>query len=242
MRPVNRGDSPQDQDFDDYRNAFPELASRLGFYCSYCERRIATNLAVEHIQPKKLPQYAHLKGRWENFLLGCVNCNSTKLNKDVVLSRFLLPDRDNTQFAYLYPQDGKVTVNSTKLSDDQASLAENTLTLVGLDKAIDEIADENGQMVAIDRVGQRMETWLIALDSRIDLESAPTNEMRRQVVRTALGHGYFSIWMTAFAGDHEMQRQFIDSFPGTARDCFDNQTFLAVSPRPANGLADGSKV
>jgi 5-methylcytosine-specific restriction endonuclease McrA len=78
MRPVFRNASPQADDYDDYRHSFPELVGRIGMYCSYCERRIATNLAVEHIQPKSLPAYAHLAGRWNNFLLGCVNCNSTK--------------------------------------------------------------------------------------------------------------------------------------------------------------------
>lgn len=73
MRPIERGPSPRATDFDDYRDAFPELASRLGSYCSFCERRIPTNLAVEHIQPKALPAYAALVGRWDNFLLACVN-------------------------------------------------------------------------------------------------------------------------------------------------------------------------
>lgn len=73
MRPVVRGASPQAGDFKNYRDAFAELAGRIGMFCSYCERRIATQLAVEHIQPKAL--YEHLQGRWDNFLLGCVNCN-----------------------------------------------------------------------------------------------------------------------------------------------------------------------
>ena len=74
MRPVLRGDSPQTGDFDDYRDAFGELASRIGIFCSYCERRIATQVAVEHIQPKDGP-FGHpdLERRGENFLLGCVN-------------------------------------------------------------------------------------------------------------------------------------------------------------------------
>jgi len=69
MRPVRRGGSPQPDDFDPYTDAKPDLISRLGGYCSYCERRIAANLAVEHIQPKKLPAYQDLEGRWENFCL-----------------------------------------------------------------------------------------------------------------------------------------------------------------------------
>lgn len=49
MRPVLRGDSPQAMDFANYRDAFGELASRIDMFCSYCERRIVTQLAVEHI-------------------------------------------------------------------------------------------------------------------------------------------------------------------------------------------------
>src|SRR5271157_2553705 len=107
MRPVLRGNSPQAADYDNYRDAFGELTGRIGMFCSYCERRIPTQLAVEHIQPKGLPAYAHLQGRWENFLLGCVNCNSTKGDKDVVLADVLLPDRDNTAAAYEYTMDPK---------------------------------------------------------------------------------------------------------------------------------------
>ncbi len=111
MRPVRRGASPRTTDFADYAQAKPELVSRLGSYCSYCERRIPTNLAVEHLQPKRGPSgHPDLAGRWENFLLACVNCNSTKGDKPVVLADVLLPDRDNTFAAYTYTEDGKVSV------------------------------------------------------------------------------------------------------------------------------------
>jgi uncharacterized protein (TIGR02646 family) len=241
MRPIDRGDSPQDEDFDNYRDAFPNLVSRMGFFCSYCERRIATNLAVEHIQPKNLPQYEHLVGRWDNFLLGCVNCNSTKLNRDVVFDELLLPDRDNTGHAYHYVEDGTIEI-SDLLSVDQAVLAEKTLWLTGLDKPISEVEDENGQLVAVDRVGQRMETWLIALMSRDELDASPSDGLRRQVVLTALAQGYFSIWMSVFSDDVEMRTRFVNEFPGTATDCFDAVALTTVSPRPDNGLEGASKV
>jgi uncharacterized protein (TIGR02646 family) len=108
MRPVSKGTSPEPGDFEDYEDAKPYLLSRLGHFCSYCERRIATNLAVEHIQPKGLPQYAALERNWDNFLLGCVNCKSTKGDKDVPLDKFYLPDRDNTFAAFDYQPDGTV--------------------------------------------------------------------------------------------------------------------------------------
>ncbi len=63
MRPIRRGASPRPGDFANYRDALPDLVSRLGRYCSYCERLIPVQLAVEHIQPKGLPAYQALIGR-----------------------------------------------------------------------------------------------------------------------------------------------------------------------------------
>jgi uncharacterized protein (TIGR02646 family) len=229
------------EDYENYRDAFGELVSRIGMFCSYCERRIATQLAVEHIQPKRLPAYRHLKGRWENFLLGCVNCNSTKGDKDVVLSEVLLPDRDNTAAAYDYTRDGKITVQ-IGLTPQQQEMARRTLSLTGLDKRVSEVNDSNGRRVAMDRMAQRMEIWLIAEDSRSDLQAQPTDEFRRQVARTATGHGFFSIWMTVFRDDAAVRKMLIDEFTGTAIDCFDEDTTQCISPRPANSLAGGGKL
>ncbi len=241
MRPVIRGASPRNDDFDDYRDAFGELVSRLGQYCSYCERRIPTNLAVEHIQPKSLPLYEDLEGRWDNFLLACVNCNSTKGSKDVVLSDTFLPDRDNTAFAFEYPPDGTIAIRSG-LTPTQTHIAEATLKLTGLDKSVSEVIDSNGDLVAIDRVGQRMEVRLIAQMSRDDLDSNPTEEFRRQIARTATGHGFFSIWMNVFETDLVVRKFLIEAFNGTASDCFDLASTSFISPRPPAGLVGESKI
>lgn len=241
MRPVLRGNSPQAADYDDYRDAFGELAARLGFFCSYCERRINTVLAVEHIQPKGLPVYQHLEGRWENFLLGCVNCNATKKDKDVVLKQVLLPDRDNTAAAYTYTMDGKIEVQAS-LNARQKAMARRTLALTGLDKPISAVKDANGQLVAIDRVGQRMQAWLLAQDSKTDLQANLNDAFRRQIARTAKENGHFSIWMAVFHDDLAVRRLLIEEFEGTAKDCFHPKTTLPVTPRPDTGLAHGSKV
>jgi len=240
MRPVTRGQSPRADDFGDYRDAFGELVSRIGIFCSYCERRIATQLAVEHIQPKGLPAYAHLERRWENFLLGCVNCNSTKSDKDVILEGLLLPDRDNTAAAYDYTMDGKVTVRGD-LTPAQQAMAGQTLTLTGLDRRASSVLDSNGKLVAVDRVAQRMEVWLIALESKSDLYLHPNDAFRRQIARTAVGHGFFSIWMAVFDGDVAVRKLLIEEFQA-ASDCFDPDRTATISPRPANGLAFGGKI
>lgn len=242
MRPILRGDSPQSSDYSDYRDSFPELVSRIGPFCSYCERRIATQLAVEHIQPKDGPYgRPDLKGKWENFLLGCVNCNSTKGAKKVQIAEVFLPDRDNTAAAFNYTMNGDVVPNDS-LNSTQLRVARNTLSLVGLDKRLDQVLDSNGNLVAIDRVAQRMEAWLIAVESRNDLELNPSDSFRRQIARAALGHGFFTIWMTVFQDDPIVRSLLIGAFGGTATDCFDSNSTRTISPRPSNGLADGSKV
>jgi len=241
MRAIHRGASPRLNDYDEYRDSFTELSARLGMYCSYCERRIATQLAVEHIQPKALLKYRYLQGKWENFLLGCVNCNSTKGKKDVVLSEVLLPDRDNTSAAYKYTPDGRIEIADT-LTAPQQAMAGATLKLTGLDKRISEVYDSAGELVAIDRVAQRMETWLIAESSKDDLQANPSNGFRRQIVRTARAQGFFSIWMTVFGDDLVLRRMLIEEFPGTAGDCFDPNTTQPIIPRPPNTLANGCKV
>jgi hypothetical protein len=244
MRPVRRGPSPQANDFDPYDEAKPFLIARLGCYCSYCERRIANLLAVEHIQPKGLPAYAHLIGCWDNFLLGCINCNSTKNNKPVVLADIFLPDRDNTFVAFTYSPDGKVTPSQVVINAGLGAIAQRTLALTGLDKSISLALDENGKQVAIDRVSQRMEVWGIAQEVKADVDAYPDNEaVKRGAVRTAQGHGFFSIWLTVFQDNQDMCNRLVDAFAGTrASGCFDAITADVVTPAPnPDGLAGGGK-
>ncbi|NJD08493.1 MAG: HNH endonuclease [Methylococcaceae bacterium] len=244
MRPVRRGPSPVTKDFDDYTKALPDLIARIGRYCSYCERPILTQLAVEHIQPKSLPHYEHLRGRWENFLLSCVNCNSTKKDKDVQLSAILLPDRDNTFAAFTYRADGSI-VPAAGLADPVKQQAQDTLALTGLEKRPADALDENGKRVAIDRVSRRMEVWAITEDVRADLLADTDNAaLQRAAIRTAQASGFFSIWMKVFEGEPAMRNRLIDAFGGTrASGCFDAATGASVSPAPnPDGLPDGGKI
>ncbi|WP_321853991.1 HNH endonuclease [Paraburkholderia tropica] len=245
MRPVRRGDSPQQDDFDPYAKAQPFLISRLGPYCSYCERRISTSLAVEHIQPKGLPAFAHLEGSWENYLLACVNCNSTKKDKNVVLQDILLPDRDNTFAAYAYTKDGRVVPSQASIAAGFQAMASATLKLTGLDRQSSVVVDENGKEIALDRAAQRKEVWLVAIDASNDIAAEPESQgLRNATVRTALGYGFFSIWMAAFSNDLDMRLRFIKAFSGTEESgCFDAVTTQLVSPAPnPDGLVGGAKL
>lgn len=105
MRPVERGPSPtrptsrgtqvpiQGKDYSFFR---PYLIARLGEYCSYCEVPLGLNLAVEHMLSKT---ESINENDWNNFLLGCTNCNSHKRAKtkseDSVLDNFVWPSIDN---------------------------------------------------------------------------------------------------------------------------------------------------
>lgn len=241
MRPIFRGDSPQVGDFTPYTNAQHLLISRLGHYCSYCERRVATNLAVEHLQPKGDARYSHLIGRWENFLLACVNCNSTKGEKNVSYQDLFMPDRDNTFAAFFYPPDGSIIPSNLCNTPDLVAQATATLKLTGLDKPSSNVTDENGIQVYLDRAGQRQETWLTALEAKKDVDDNPTvDAVKRATIRAALACGFFSIWMTVFSGNTDMRNRLINAFKGTrASGCFDSNTSLEISPSPNLGALDG---
>jgi uncharacterized protein (TIGR02646 family) len=238
MRPVTRGASPVAEEFRKYEDAFPYLVARLAMYCSYCERYMPTSLAVEHVQPKS--RYPARERSWENFLLGCTNCNSTKGDRDVLLDALLLPDRDNTFAAYEYREDGQVAP-AAHLAADAQTLAERTLELTGQNTRRGLPRDPNLRLVALDRIAQRRQTWLMAEISRADLRNAPSDALRRAIVNLALKAGFFSIWMKVFENDAGMRRRFIDAFPGTAQDCFDGRT-RPISPRPPNGLDHAGKL
>ena len=244
MRPIQRGPSPYPVDLENYKDAKPHLVARMGPYCSYCERRVNTMLAVEHIQPKDLPAYRNLIGCWGNFLLACFNCNSCKTDNDVVLADVLLPDRDNTFLAFSYLPDGSV-IPAPDLSESEKRMAAKSLEVTGLDKKASAIRDENGKEVALDRVSQRMQAWLNAEASLADFQTGPGNAaLRSQIVRNATATGFFSIWMTVFASEVDMRNRLIDAFEGTRRSgCFDPITTLPVSPAPnPDRLGQGGKI
>ncbi|WCN14765.1 HNH endonuclease [Marinomonas mediterranea] len=233
MRPVRKGSSPTQGDFDQYEDAKPDLISRLGEYCSYCERRIPTNLAIEHLEPKKgVYGKPELERKWSNFLLACVNCNSTKRDKQVEFDQLFFPDRDNTFYAFEYLPDGTVKpANSLSLRNKK--IANNILRLVGLDKT-----DTN-------RFRQRMSAWMNAESSKALLNTTDTPLLRNHIANvSAKSVGYFSVWMRVFENDSDMISRLIQAFEGTAESgCFNITTGEPVTPSPnLDQLENGGKV
>lgn len=245
MRPVRKGASPITADFNQYQDAKTDLVSRLGLYCSYCERKINTLLAVEHIEPKKgvfgQPQ---LEKQWSNFLLACANCNACKSSKKVNFKRLIFPDRDQSYYAYIYQEDGTIALNPA-LSARQQVVARNTLRLVGLDKPLQVYYDSNDEQVALDRSGQRMEVFGIAQVALSLLQAEPLSaSVKDAIVMMALPTGFFSIWMNIFDAYPDMKVRFVKAFKGTEESgCFDMATGNAITPAPnPDGLIHGGKI
>jgi len=222
MRPVVRGPWPKDEQgneiqYKEYANARKELIARIGECCSYCEMHLDSALAIEHVRPKKPKGVAsNIASRvldWNNFLLACTNCNSTKGSKDVEINEYFWPDRDNT-FRVLHYAEGGVVEPADFLSEMDKQMAERTISLFGLDK------NPNAQNASDRRWNNRRECFDMAERARERLEGNDFAELREQIAETASAKGFWSVWMTVFENDSDMKKRLIDVVPGTAAECF----------------------
>ena len=230
MRPITRGATPRDEkgepkQFSKHNRARKDLIDRLGEYCSYCGTQMPASLAVEHIRPRV--SNPDLELQWDNFLLACANCNSTKGHKDVVMDEYFWPDRDNTFRAFVYTEDGLIKVNPS-LSDAERDRAQNTIGLTGLNRT-----PANDSSASNRRWRNRLCAWTMATEARHDLAEQDTDFFRRSIVRNAVTRGFWSVWMTVFADDQDMLRRLIDAFPGTCKDCFDDECHPTHRPSGA---------
>lgn len=219
MRPVKRGACPTDAKgktirFSDYPQARRELIQRLGEYCSYCEMHLDASLAVEHVRPKKPPGAAAVLPEraldWDNFLLACTNCNSTKGDTDVVLADYLWPDRHDTFHSLRYSPGGQVSSAPGRYK----TRAERLIRLVGLDKMPDTAEASDRRWL------NRREAWELAERAKRNLARCPVEAMKVQIIDTAKAKGFWSVWMTVFADDPDMQNRLIAAHPGTRADFF----------------------
>lgn len=223
MRPVEKGPSPAPA-YAAYGDATADLEGRLGRYCSYCERRLETHLAVEHVQPKSLVPGLALT--WANFLLACVNCNSCKGDAPINLPTLLWPDLDNTLRAFRYTAGGLVDVDSTIPPALQSSAAA-LRTLVGLDRVPGAAVEPTDSDL---RWNRRREAWDKAVRACQRLMASDTPELREQIAETAQESGMFSIWWEVFATDIDMRRRFRLAFLGTCANSFNASEELQARP------------
>lgn len=223
MRPIDKGSIPIDPSgvpisINHYQQSRGYLISRLGTYCSYCERYLGNNIAVEHIQPKS--SVPGLSLSWDNFLLACVNCNSIKSKTPVILGNYLWPDRDNTYRAIEYSFGGMVSV-VTGLTPQLTLLTNETIKLTGLDRTPDDDLLVNPEQKDL-RWSERRKAFGKAEHAKTRLTSCNTNEMREQIIDTATSTGFFSIWLKVFEHDEDMRVRLINAFPGSSSQSFNS--------------------
>ncbi|HHQ4525240.1 TPA: HNH endonuclease [Aeromonas veronii] len=228
MRPITRGNCPQKQaedgenidvTFTRYQDARGELIERLGEYCSFCEMQLDASLAVEHVKPKKPDGHdVNILEReldWENFLLACTNCNSTKGNEDVDLDEYVWPDKDNSFRALIYSEGGFVSAHPTV----QPEKAKNIIKLVGLDKVP---SSRVLNLHASDRRWlNRKEAWDMAKISKERyLRNIGNEDLIEQILDTVKSKGFWSVWMTVFHDVQDMRNRIIMSIQGTSIESF----------------------
>jgi HNH endonuclease len=222
LRPVDRGPVPLDDagnplTFAHYRDAKFYLVERLGPYCSYCERFLATHIAVEHVEAKSTGGGIV---DWENFLLACVNCNSAKGARSSAGK--YLPHTHNTAYAFVYSEGARIEANPY-LSLSEQQTAQETLALLGLNDL-----QPSSPRDADRRYDDYVEMWNKAEASkrrlsRVRLKQGYVQEYCEEIVEGAHSRGAFSIYRAVFADDPIMLKMLLDKFlpHGTRQCCFD---------------------
>lgn len=244
MRPVSKGALPYLYvNGQPYGKAAKGLAARIGKYCSYCERLLAHGAEVEHIQPKSVAAHKALETEWSNFLIACKNCNATKSKHDPGLDEWLVPDRDNTMAAFVYRVDGIIDVK-LGLPPATSAQASKTLSLMKLNRRVRNLVDEKGNLVALDRRGQRLQACLMAKRWALKYGARSTADNADAIIDLAITGGFFSIWMTAFLAFPVIRQRLIDAvgFNGTEKACFDPTTLPTVAHPNTDAWLHGSKI
>lgn len=233
MRPVLKSIWPVDENgvrksYKPHTIATGDLELDLDTYCSYCEV-FSSDLEVEHIISQN--QDPSLANDWDNFLLACGRCNGrgNKGNKHVDLSLLHFPHINNTLLSFIYLEGGVVTVNKS-LKGNSLARANALLDLVGLDKIPGNPRYTN---VNDTRWSHRRRTWEFAVKYLPQYEAG--NLTALQIVEFASQKGFFSVWFTVFESHPPVRQLLIQSFKGTAQNCFDvAHGYMPINRNPAN--------
>lgn len=214
MRAVDKGKSPYSI-LKQYQDAYPYLAEKLGEYCSYCEMRVTTNLAVEHKESKN--SGGSLCG-WDNLLLACTYCNSRKGEKVKLhqKGRWIWPDEDDTNSAFRYIQ-GIPSLNETELQKKGPKYyqrAENVFQDIELGKRPDPTKKDTRFINRIDAFGKAeraKERW-----DKMKGTPYESDELRA-ICDMADSTGFYSVWIEVFQSDKKVCDTLADKFPGTRK-------------------------
>lgn len=200
------------EDYMQYGKARKVLLANFGNYCSYCETYLANGalFQTEHIQPKGLPQYANLERKWNNFLLSCATCNIKKGDDNVKYEEIHLPHKNNTYLSLVYKEAGVVEVNPQIPPVSQAH-AQALIILLKLDQP-DSETDFRRDM--------RRKAWDRAM---LYLKKYEAGEYElNAMIADIKERSCWSIWFTVFKDHKDVRRALVEQFPGTSRECFDD--------------------
>ncbi len=203
--------------FKHWGDAKIDLQNEIGSYCSFCEREgYRSSLDVEHIFAKDLPKYKELIYRWDNYLLGCKNCNPTKGAKDYDIAETYMPHLNNIFYCIEILEGGSIKIKDG-LTEPEKIRTQNFIDLVGLDRDPSHKNYSNKD----DRWEAREKVWTIATNFFQDYSNLEVKLPR--IIETAQGYGFWSVWMTVFDKYPEVKRELINQFNGTTVEYFDSK-------------------
>jgi uncharacterized protein (TIGR02646 family) len=228
-------DNSEEAETSNFEELETSISNYYYCYCSYCERRIDyKDIHIEHKLPKdEESAYPEKRGDWDNFLLACNSCDSTKRhamekewqlekgknppNIDEVLDAYYWPDQDNTICLFEYERGGLISINKY-LTNYQQEKVEKTLNLTGITRLKNYKDEDNFLLDA------RREEWRKAQRQLKKFERHHKSQMiedieedYKDIIDIVKGTGFWSVWMTVFQDYPKMQKKLIEAFPGT---CF----------------------
>ncbi|WP_345951311.1 hypothetical protein ABDD95_07725 [Mucilaginibacter sp. PAMB04274] len=201
-------------EIDPYDAAKPDLCDEIGTFCSFCEKYNSRSaLHVEHIYAKNAVDaqgnkiYDHLKLRWDNFLLGCVNCNGVKGKKDVAVLNPFMPHTDNL-LCYLEAITGGLIVIKNGVTGNDLTRTNAYLELVGLDRVPGHLKYSDKD----DRWDNRLKVYDLATRHLAKYtQVVPTTDLET-IVDLAQTNGFFTVWYSVFHAFDEVRSALINGF------------------------------
>lgn len=232
MRPISRSSKfdllGNPIEYNPWGSAKPELIGEIGDFCSFCGKHLTRSaLEVEHIYPKNFKNtsgvkvYNHMRFHWNNFLLACKNCNSTKGDKDTTALNPFLPHLDNLLCFIEVLRGGtlrvKAGVTGTNLTRTNAFI-----NLVGLDRRPSRLSHPPYSNKD-DRWQYRLTAYNKATRQLQKYTSTPVTTDIENITELAITSGFFSVWFTVFAAHDPVKAALIKAFKGTDSARFNAQ-------------------
>jgi len=206
--------------------AKPDLCDEIGTFCSFCEKYNSRSaLHVEHVFAKKAKNvagqliYDHLKFRWDNFLLACVNCNGVKGSKDIAVLNPYMP-HENNLLCFIETITGGLIQIKAGVAGNDLIRTQAFIDLVGLDRVPGhpKYSDKD------DRWDNRLEVFDIATRQEAKyVRPNPTTDIET-IVDLARRTGYFSIWFNIFNSHNAVKNALLNGFV--------NQNAVLITPFP----------